>query len=304
MQFMKKIISYLKDYFLTINKTIFLIASLFTACLIFINYHFGLNKFFFRLDEPWQYIGWYFVFLIAFSFVYILQRIFLKSELFRNKKFILLLLIAPAIFAWKMTFIAAFNFTTDFFKNEYWNAVVYWPFKVTVVAGMLYLVHRFFDKGHPFYGVTTKDFYVKPYLIMLMIIVPLVAAASTQKDFLSMYPRMQNVEYLLQPARGWHKLLYELSYGSDFFSIELFFRGFLVLAFAKWAGRDAVLPMAVFYCTIHFGKPVGECISSYFGGIILGVVAYHTRSILGGFMVHVGIAWLMEGGGYFGDKFF
>ena len=75
---------------------------------------------------------------------------------------------------------------------------------------------------------------------------------------------------------------------------------FLVLAFARWAGKDAILPMAIFYCTIHFGKPLGECISSYFGGMILGVVSYHTRTIIGGFLVHVGIAWLMELGGYIG----
>ena len=134
---------------------------------------------------------------------------------------------------------------------------------------------------------------------MLLIMVPLIAAASTQKDFLAMYPRFQKLAYLLQPERGWHKLLYELSYGTDFFSIELFFRGFLVLAFAKWVGKDAILPMAIFYCTIHFGKPLGECISSYFGGIILGVITYRTRTILGGFYVHVGIAWLMELGGSF-----
>ena len=75
-----------------------------------------------------------------------------------------------------------------------------------------------------------------------------------------------------------------------------------MLAFAKWAGKEAILPMAIFYCTIHFGKPMGECISSYFGGIILGVVTYHTKTILGGFIVHVGIAWLMELGGYFGNE--
>jgi hypothetical protein len=128
--------------------------------------------------------------------------------------------------------------------------------------------------------------------------VPLIAIAATQNDFQRMYPRMQTIEYLMQPGKGFQKLLYELSYGSDFFSIELFFRGFLVLAFAKWVGKEAILPMAIFYCTIHFGKPLGECISSYFGGIILGVVSHRTGSILGGFLVHLGIAWLMELGGY------
>ena len=101
---------------------------------------------------------------------------------------------------------------------------------------------------------------------------------------------------------GWlYKLLFELSYGSDFFSVEIFFRGFLVIGFIKWVGKDAILPMACFYCTIHFGKPMGECISSYFGGLLLGIVAYNTRSIYGGLMVHLGIAWLMEIGGYIGN---
>ncbi len=75
----------------------------------------------------------------------------------------------------------------------------------------------------------------------------------------------------------------------------------MILAFVKYAGKHAILPMALFYCTIHFGKPLGECISSFFGGIILGVVTYHTRTIWGGLIVHLGIAWLMELGGYLGN---
>lgn len=121
-----------------------------------------------------------------------------------------------------------------------------------------------------------------------------------------MYPRLKDVDAVLYNVKdNWfYHLLHELSYGSDFISVELFFRGFLVLAFIKIAGKDAILPMACFYCTIHFGKPLGECISSYFGGMILGVVVYHTRSIIGGLMVHLGIAWLMELGGYIGNEFF
>jgi len=171
-----------------------------------------------------------------------------------------------------------------------------------VVAGCLWVTWKLFDKNQPFYGTSIKAFDVRPYLLMLLIMVPLVAIASTQKDFLLMYPKLKNVEFFLhQKNAALYKLLYELSYGIDFLTIELFFRGFLVLAFIKWFGKDAILPMALFYCTIHFGKPIGECISSYFGGIILGVITYHTRSIFGGLMVHLGIAWLMELGGYLGN---
>ena len=137
--------------------------------------------------------------------------------------------------------------------------------------------------------------------------IPLIAAASTQPDFLEAYPKLKSVLPLpekYQFTSWFYKLLFEISYGSDFFSIELFFRGFLILGFIKWAGKDAILPMACFYCTIHFGKPLGECISSYFGGILLGIVIYHTKSIFGGLIVHLGIAWLMELGGYLGSSLF
>ena len=132
---------------------------------------------------------------------------------------------------------------------------------------------------------------------------PLIAVASTQSDFLAMYPKIKSVLHIDNTIHlsCLHKLLFELSYGSDFLGIEIFFRGFLVLAFIKWVGMDAILPMACFYCTIHFGKPLDECISSYFGGILLGIVVYNTRSIYGGLIVHLGIAWLMEIGGYIGS---
>jgi hypothetical protein len=93
---------------------------------------------------------------------------------------------------------------------------------------------------------------------------------------------------------------YELSYGLDFLSIELFFRGLLVIGLVRYAGEKAILPMAAFYCTIHFGKPLGECITSFAGGLVLGVLAYRTRSVLGGLIVHLGLAWMMELGGWVG----
>lgn len=52
--------------------------------------------------------------------------------------------------------------------------------------------------------------------------------------------------------------------------------------------------MVVWYCSIHFGRPLGEAISSLFGGYLLGVLALSTRSIWGGLLIHIGIAWGME----------
>jgi membrane protease YdiL (CAAX protease family) len=104
-----------------------------------------------------------------------------------------------------------------------------------------------------------------------------------------------NNAYLLLNVPEWvTALTYEIAYGLDFITVELLFRGFLVIGMIKILGRNAIVPMAVIYCMLHFGKPMGEAISSIFGGYILGVVAYETRSVWGGIIVHMGIAWLME----------
>jgi len=155
-----------------------------------------------------------------------------------------------------------------------------------------------------YYGLTTKNFQARPYFGVLLLLVPLIALASTRPDFLHTYPKVQRIAFLCDVARPlwpW-QLLYELSYGLDFLNIELFFRGFLVIGLARYAGANAILPMAAFYCTIHFGKPLGECISSFFGGLMLGVIALRTRSIVGGLIVHLGLAWMMEIGGWIGNS--
>ena len=192
----------------------------------------------------------------------------------------------------------------SYLRNYYWNQITYWPMRLIVTSFILFILWKLFYANESFFGLTVRNFEWKPYLIMLLIMVPLITAASTQADFLAMYPKLTELDSVLYSVKNkwFYHLLYELSYGSDFVIVELFFRGFLILAFIKVVGKDAILPMACFYCTIHFGKPLGECISSYFGGIILGIVVYNTRSIIGGLVVHLGIAWLMELAGYIGNS--
>ncbi len=299
---MKTIIGYLKEYFTTLDKRILSLSVIFTACIIFINYYFKLNDRINTFGELHQYASWYAVFFTAFSFAYFLLVYFKGSQIFTSPSFLLLLFITPLLFAWKMAASIDFIQSGNELYNNYWNKLIYWPFKSIVMLSALFIVWKVFDEKQKFYGLTLQKFVAKPYLIMLFIMIPLITAASSQPDFLAMYPKLKTVEFLTgEQNSGWYKLLYELSYGSDFFTIELFFRGFVVLAFSKWVGKDAILPMAIFYCTIHFGKPLGECISSFFGGIILGVIIFHTRTIFGGLMVHLGIAWLMELGGYLGN---
>jgi hypothetical protein len=300
---MKQILNYIGSYFREQDKRVIAVVTLFTALLIFLNYRLGIDDkvsgtsgFFTKFN------GRYIIFLIAFILPYFVYVFFTKKNYFSSYAFLLLVLLAPAIFAVKTSLSFDIKLAMDATKNNYWQYIVYWPALLLIVIVILFFLWNFFDSNQPFYGIKTKGINWKPYWFMLLLMIPLVAAASTQPDFLSMYPKLTAITDG-DKVSTWKKILFELSYGSDFITIEVFFRGFLVLAFIKWAGKDAILPMACFYCTIHFGKPLGECISSYFGGLLLGIVVYHTRSIFGGLMVHLGIAWLMELGGYIGNAY-
>ena len=292
---MKQITGYIKEYFYAVNLKILTLITIFTAVLIFINYYFKIDA---SITNNYSFASSFFlrylIFLTAFALPYLLY-IFLVSEKKTDPAFILFIFLTPAIFAFKSTITISSLFSDNI---KYY---LYWPVLFVMTLVVLLFFWKIFDRDQPFYGIKFKGVDYRPYLLMLLIMIPLIAAASTQPDFLSMYPKMKAIG---SNTSWFQKLLFELSYGTDFITVELFFRGFLILAFIKWAGKDAILPMACFYCTIHFGKPLAECISSYFGGILLGIIVYNTRSINGGLLVHLGIAWMMELGGYVGNPMF
>ncbi|MEZ4317784.1 MAG: CPBP family intramembrane glutamic endopeptidase [Myxococcota bacterium] len=147
------------------------------------------------------------------------------------------------------------------------------------------------------YGFTREGFDFKPYAMCLSVIAPLVVWASFQPAFLRTYPTYKpwgGVETYLDVHPIVTVLPYELVYGFDFSFVEMYFRGFLVIGMARWLGRNAVLPMVAMYAVLHFGKPIPETIGSIIGGYILGVFALRSKSILGGIMLHLGMAWSME----------
>jgi hypothetical protein len=296
---LNKVITYFREYFSAADKKQLIIVSGITASVIFINYYFGIEKQVSACSFPVKYLAWVGIFFITWLLPYAIvlsQRTFLLKE----GKFLAILCLAPLLFALKITLAPSFHLTADNNWNQYWNHLLYWPFLLLIIGLILFITGRIFHHDQPFYGSRFKGMDWRPYYWMLLIMIPLITLAATQPDFQAMYPKLQNIHGLFpgKEKSWWQKLLFELSYGTDFISIEFFFRGFLVLAFVKWVGKDAILPMACFYCSVHFGKPLGECISSYFGGMLLGIVVYNTRSIFGGLMVHLGIAWLMEIAGY------
>lgn len=306
---MNEIIGYLRNYLQSVNRTAFLLTTLFVAIAITCNYTFGIESAIIALPSwPLRMAGFFLLFLFVFSAAWLLQLGLTNQTIPEDRFFFVLLVAAPAIFAVKITFDEVAGYFTQhlaFPWNRYWYKVLDWPLKLLVVFMLVAAIWKWGRFEKPLPGLQAKDFRIRPYLLLLLGMVPLIAFAATQQDFLRTYPKVQRIDGLeqyVQHAFPW-KLLYELSYGIDFVTIEFFFRGFLILVFARYAGKNAILPVAVFYCSIHFGKPLFECITSYFGGIILGAVVYNTRSIWGGLIVHLGIAWLMELAGYLGHLY-
>lgn len=289
------------------NKWLLLIATLLTALLIFINYRYGLDR---TISASHHFYTIFslraLIYAVAFIVPYLISSYIRKQTFFSSPQFCILMLTAPLLFALKASLNFGFIYNPDYRWNLYWHYIISWPLLAGLITFILFMIRRVFHQEQTFYGINSRQKNQTPFWSMLFIMLPLVAAASTQPDFLEVYPKMNVLMSGGDPDffSLWNKILFEISYGTDFFTIELFFRGFLVLGFIKWAGKDAILPMAVFYCSIHFGKPLGECISSYFGGLILGVIVYHTKSIWGGLIVHLGIAWMMEIFGHFGHQFF
>lgn len=199
-----------------------------------------------------------------------------------------------------------FRFTSDFFQAWFdcTPTEAWFLRKVTnqVVPVLLYfcflywLLKKYDHDTSSLYGLTTKGFELKPYLILFAAMLPLIAWASFQQDFTEEYPVVKY--WKLNSVFGLSSLqmfgIYECVYLMDFINVEILFRGLLVIGLVKAMGKEALLPMVVLYAFLHFGKPPAETISSILGGYILGILAYRTHTILGGFLIHMGIAFLMD----------
>jgi hypothetical protein len=302
---LKKILGFLKDYLTKELKPWFLVSILlFLAGYVFIEYKFDcVDWFYIHFHNTLTYsVIQYLIFLIPFAVGYLLYSSFYKDwKIWHRPLFWFLLLFAPLVFSLR-SFI-------NYFSDEIYDllpagrtAYFYYRCTAVIIRDLIIvlpvLVYWWvMDKSKmPFYGFTLKNYDTKPYLIMLSIMIPLVVLASYQSDFLHQYPKGFNLEPLSMdnPKDQKYFFIYELFYGFDFIFIEYFFRGFLLLAFYRHFGWGCLLPMACFYVTIHFGKPLGETISSFFGGTILGILAIRTGSVAGGIIVHLGVAWLME----------
>ena len=303
---MKEILSFLKQYFQVVDNKVLALTTGFVALMVYLNYSLGIeSRFIAHPNFLFRFTAFALLYIFVFGLPYLLYAVSARQSIPTERFFYLLIAAAALIFAFKVSFTGVtiiLNRQLDWPWNRYWSRFLHWPVKAVITSGLIWGLWKLGKYEKPVFGTGLKRLELKPYFTLVIIMIPLIALAGTQADFLHTYPKLKNIFFINEHVNSFlpSALLFELCYGMDFFTIEFFFRGFLILAFVRYAGINSILPMAAFYCAIHFGKPLGECISSYFGEVLLGVVVYNTRSIWGGLIVHLGIAWLMEISGYIG----
>ena len=119
-----------------------------------------------------------------------------------------------------------------------------------------------------------------PVVILAVIVYP---------PFLVKYPLSKVV------AGSWQTFLpYQLAYGVYMFSWEFFFRGFMLFGLERKFGNYSILIQTIPFAVMHYSKPLPEALSSIIAGVLLGVLAFETRTFLYGAAIHWLVAMTMD----------
>lgn len=236
----------------------------------------------------------YFFTILLYSCFYHQWAIFAKRGFWITSLFILTVLYANQYLLFYKNLLPRLPFALQHYvyKVCFNLHAVFFYLLIPLLYGWIYQTL----KSTSFYGCTIQGFNPKPYSWMLLFMLPLLIWASFQGEFLQAYPRYKpaGAEASLQVSSWVTVSGYEFTYIIQFLALEIFFRGFIVLALGRYMGSGAVFPMVAVYAYLHFFKPMPETIGSVFGGYILGVISFYSTSVLGGMMVHVGVALMME----------
>lgn len=93
--------------------------------------------------------------------------------------------------------------------------------------------------------------------------------------------------YPINPDAGKMFGLHVLTYLLFYMGWEFYFRGFMLFGLRERFGdAGAIMVQVLASSLLHIGTPSSEAFSAILGGVIWGLVAFRTRSILSGFLQH------------------
>ena len=181
------------------------------------------------------------------------------------------------------------NFHNDqLFYLAYWVGVIliFYLIIPTLVIKLIFKDHM------SNYGFSASGIFksYKIYLVFFAIMLPLILLFSCTGSFQHKYPFYDPSGESLWP----NFFIWECLYLLQFFSLEFFFRGFLLHGIKKRFGFYSIFIMMLPYMMIHFHKPMPETIGAVFAGIALGTLSLKSRSIWLGVAIHYSVAITMD----------
>ncbi len=175
----------------------------------------------------------------------------------------------------------------ELFRLAYWSFCTFTAyFVIPALFIKTALKGKLTDYGLSMKGIM-KHWWI--YAGLYLIVLPAVVAVSFTESFQKAYPFYDNAYKSVMDL-----LMWELIYALQFFSLEFFYRGFMIQSLKPRFGYYAIFVSVIPYCMIHFGKPYPETLGSVLAGVALGTLAIFTRSIWLGVAIHVSVAVSMD----------
>jgi len=168
------------------------------------------------------------------------------------------------------------------------NSVIYMFVTTFILLGTipLFLINIVFRESIKEYGLNIGDW--KKGIKSIAILFPVIAAfvlypSIYNQEMASFYPQSKEVATSTNLFLKFEAIRIFLFYTGW----EIFFRGFMLFGLRKNVGDAMAICIQIIpSCLWHIGMPTGEIFASIFGGILFGMMALKTGSILYPYILH------------------
>ncbi|MEO8166806.1 MAG: hypothetical protein ABI623_01075 [bacterium] len=234
------------------NTTLFTLVGVFLLLSFCINYYFDFEgSVVRRLQNPIsQFVFYFFFYLLPFCVtIAIYAGTSRRSDFVRNPGFWRLTFFCFVLLAAYITlhnvpayaYVKAPQLFNLLPKDLRWYSVRYTsnllPGLIVVFPIALYWYST--DRADScLYGFSSSNIDLKTYGGIILMLLPVIVVASFGADFQAAYPRYKFglPADIMGAERAAFVGVFELCYGVDFVVVEFFFRGFIVMAFARYLG--------------------------------------------------------------------
>jgi membrane protease YdiL (CAAX protease family) len=127
----------------------------------------------------------------------------------------------------------------------------------------------------------------RSFLMASPIIVLIAVLTGHNTAYVDIYPLNEMIRPQNIRINYWTFAIHAVIYTGYYFGWEFLFRGFLQHGLSKQCGvPTAILVQTLASTMLHYGHPGSEVFGSIIAGLVWGILAFRTRSILSGFAQH------------------